>query len=146
MNSVNITGRITHDLELKVTNTNKHILDFQVAIREGKDDTTFVRCRAWEKTADILSQYASKGSNLAITGSLKTDRYQNKEGKNVEKQYVLVNRVEILDHRKEKLTDWQSDNEQFTESLQGTEYANQFGGDRYDSANNVIDKDDLPFY
>lgn len=132
MNTVNLTGRITHDLQLKVTQTNKHVMDFQIALRESKDETVFVRCQAWEQSADYLDQYATKGSMVAITGNIKVDKYQDRDGKNVEKFFIRVNRVEILDKRKESL---EQQNKQF-----GYE-PNKFG-----HPNNTIESDDLPFY
>lgn len=133
MNTVNITGRVTHDLQMKVTNTNKHVLDFQVAIRETKDITTFVRCQAWEKTADIIDQYATKGSNLAISGSLRVEKYQDKNGNNVEKTYVRVNQVEVLDHRK---GDLEKKNEQYGYEPSQIEPSQDVS----------ISPDDLPFF
>ncbi len=130
MNSINITGRITHDLELKVTQSNIHVLEFQLAIRDGKDKegnekTIFLRCQAWRQTADYLSEYAAKGSLLAINGSIKQDRYQ-KDGETVEKILVNVNSAEILSHRKEEV--------------------GKFGGDRSNLGSNILEPDDLPFY
>lgn len=147
MNNVNITGRITHDLDLRQTQSGKFVLDFQIAIRETKDITTFVRCQAWEKTAEIISQYAMKGSNLAISGGLKTDRYQDRSGNNVERTYIRVSTVEILDKRKEKLVKESNDynaNQEFAESLKGTEYEKQFGGNYANTSDIALD--DLPFY
>lgn len=132
MNTVNLTGRITHEVEIKETKTGKHIVDFQVAIREMKDETTFIRCQAWEQSADYLGQYATKGSMLAISGSLKVDKYQDKEGRNVEKTYVRVQRVEILDKRKGDL--------EKQDAQMGYE-PSKFG-----YTNNMIEESDLPFY
>ena len=132
MNTVNLTGRITHDLELKVTQTNKHVMDFQIAIRETKDESIFIRCQAWEQSADYLDQYASKGSLLAITGSLKVDKYTDKDGRKVEKTYVRVSRVEILDRKKAEV---ERADVQF-----GSEPSAMFGRP------NTIDPDELPFY
>lgn len=150
MNQVNLTGRVTHDLQVKVTKSNKHVLDFQIAVRENKDETIFIRCQAWEKTADIIDQYATKGSNLAISGSLKVEKYQDKNGNNVEKTYVRVSQVEVLDHRKGDLEkkneefgySVEDENKNFSESLRDTEYARNFSG----SQDVDIKPGDLPFY
>lgn len=131
------TGRITHDLEIKVTPKNKHVLEFQIAIRETKDITTFLRCQAWEQTADYISEYAQKGSNLAVMGKIQTNRYQDRNNNNVEKVYVRVDRCEVLDKWKEKLTDWNQGYD-----VQGTKYEKQYGG--FDGSD--VEPDDLPFY
>ena len=138
MNTVNITGRLTHIPELKVAQSGKHYMGFQVAIDEGKDRngnkiTTFVRCKAWDKTADIMNDYSSKGSNLAISGSLKLEKYNDQE-----RLYVNVERVEVLDHKKGDLN---RQNEQ-------NGYApNMFGGDRSGLGNSIgLEDSDLEFY
>ena len=130
MNTVNLTGRLTHEVEIKETPNRKHVVDFQIAIREGKDETTFIRCQAWEQSADYLGQYSTKGSLLEVTGSLKVDRYKDKEDKTVEKTYVRAQRVSILDKRKNDL-----------EGKFGYE-PNKFGA----TQNNLIEESDLPFY
>lgn len=130
MNTVNLTGRLTHEVEIKETPSRKHVVDFQIAIREGKDETTFIRCQAWEQSADYLGQYSTKGSLLEVTGSLKVDRYKDKEDKTVEKTYVRAQRVSILDKRKNDL-----------EGKFGYE-PNKFGA----TQNNMIEESDLPFY
>lgn len=132
MNTVNLTGRITHDLQIRVTQTNKHVLDFQIAVKETKDITNFIRCQAWEKTADYINDYAVKGSNVAITGSLKTDKYE-KNGSNVEKTYVRIDRAEILDRKK-------ADLEKKDETFGAEPNTSMFG--KYDA----IKDEDLPFY
>lgn len=134
MNQVSLTGRITHTPEVKVTQSGKHVLDFTIAVRETAEITNFVKCRAWEKTADIINDYATKGSNLAITGSLKVDKYTDKEGRNVEKMYVKAGSVEVLDKRKNDL--------EKKESSFGFEAKPEnFGG-----VQEGVDPDDLPFY
>lgn len=130
MNTVNLTGRLTHEVEIKETPSRKHVVDFQIAIREGKDETTFIRCQAWEQSADYLGQYSTKGSLLEVTGSLKVDRYKDKEDKTVEKTYVRAQRVSILDKRKGEI-----------ENKFGYE-PNKFGA----TQNNLIEESDLPFY
>lgn len=131
MNTVNLTGRLTHEVEIRETKTGKHIVDFQIAIRETKDESIFIRCEAWEQSADYLGQYSTKGSMLAITGSLKVDKYE-KDGRNVERVFVRVQRVEILDKRKSDLVK--------QDSQMGYEQ-NKFG-----YTNDTIEESDLPFY
>lgn len=132
MNTVNLTGRLTHTPEVRVTSTNKHVLDFSIAVRETAEVTNFIRCQAWEKTADIIADYATKGSNLAIAGSLKVDKYPNKDGNTVEKVFVRVNTVEVLDRRKD--------------SLDKKTAETGFAPNKFGSGIDGIEPNDLPFY
>ena len=104
MNSVNITGRITHDLELRVTNSNRHVLEFQIAVRKNKDESIFMRVQAWDSTADYINNYAMKGSLLAITGRIDCQKYINKEGKNAETWLIVTNNTEVMDRKKGEQT------------------------------------------
>lgn len=122
MNSTNLIGNLVNDIEVKKTSTGKSVCDFVLAINDG-EKADFIDCRAWEKTADIMGNFLSKGSKVGIVGSIKTDTYENKEGKKVKKTYVLASRVEFLNSAKPK-----------TESTNPTNTAVNIGSD------------DLPFY
>lgn len=84
MNIFVFAGNVTKDVELKTTPAGKSVCSFSVAINEGKDKTTFVNCVAWEKTAELLSQYVQKGDRLSGSGRLDVRSYE-KDG---EKKYV----------------------------------------------------------
>lgn len=63
------TGRITKDLEVKVTGGGKHVLNFTIAIDDGTKDnphTTFIPVEAWEKTADNIAKYFEKGDQIIL--------------------------------------------------------------------------------
>ena len=81
MNSVIIDGRLTKDIVLKSTTSGKHMADFTIANNDDKQNTEFVNCRCWEKTADYLQQYSEKGCRVIIEGKWKTDRYTDKTAK-----------------------------------------------------------------
>src|SRR5699024_3945600 len=64
-----------------------------------KDTTHFIKVEAWGKTAELLEQYCQKGSKIGIQGSLKVDKFQEKEGNNREITKVNASRVEFLDSK-----------------------------------------------
>jgi len=57
---------------------------------------------AWEKRAEVLSKYLKKGDPVLITGANKTDKYQNENGENRYKKYVLVDGFEFLPRAREE--------------------------------------------
>lgn len=82
MNSVNIMGRIATDLKLKpVRSAAGVVLNFRIAVDRytvnGKV-TDFIRCTAWGKAAEKINKYFGRGSMIAITGSLTTGEYVDK--------------------------------------------------------------------
>ncbi len=101
MNQVQIIGRLTKDVELRYTaQTQKAIAMFTVAVYMNKDITHFIRCKAWDKTAEILAQRCGKGSKIGLVGRIESGSYQ-KDGKTIYTQEVVAERIEQLDGNKE---------------------------------------------
>lgn len=84
MNSVNIMGRIATDLTLRpVRSSAGVVLNFKVAVDRyagGGKVTDFIRCTAWGKTAERICTYLTKGNMIAISGSLTTGDYVDRNG------------------------------------------------------------------
>src|ERR1700691_3756512 len=97
------TGRLTRDPETKETPTGKSVTSFGIGVNNGygtNKSTMFLNVTAWEKLGSIVQQYATKGSHVAVTGSLSCRTYTNKAG--VEKQVWEINarEVELLGSKK----------------------------------------------
>ena len=69
-------GRITKDLELKQLNGGKSLCNFTIAINRvyEKDKADFINCVVWNKSAEYLVKYGSKGALVAVEGSLNIDK------------------------------------------------------------------------
>ena len=102
MNNVTLIGRITKDIELKKTPTGKSVVSFTLAVNRIGEGADFPTCVAWEKTAEILSKYAKKGSQIGITGSIQTRSYEDAYGKRVYLTEVLVKEAQLLDTKKQE--------------------------------------------
>lgn len=102
MNSVQLLGRITKDIELKKTLTDTSFISFSVAInrptKEPKAD--FITCKAYGKTADFISKYFSKGQQIALNGHIQTNYYE-KDGRNIYTTDVIVQSVFFAGNKKE---------------------------------------------
>lgn len=97
MNVINLVGRISTDLELKTTTNGKSVCDFNLAINRIADDTTdFIPCRVWEKTAENLCRYKTKGEQIALEGSLVWKSYVNSNNERKYFRYVLVKTIEYI--------------------------------------------------
>lgn len=100
MNKVFLTGRITKDIELRETEKYK-VTRFTLAVDRKKDETDFISCSAWDRTAELLSVYCAKGSRIAIAGRIQTGSYTDRNG---EKKYtieVVADSIEFLDPKKQ---------------------------------------------
>ena len=106
-NKVLLMGRLTRDIELRYTPSNQPVANIGLAVnrrwrsQEGQDreETTFVDCEAWGRTAEVMSQYLSKGRPVFIEGRLKLDQWQDKDGSNRSKLRVVIDNFQFIDSR-----------------------------------------------
>lgn len=86
MNKVILVGRLTRDPEVKNTTTGKTVATFTLAIdrrfknKDGQKEADFVPIVFWQKQAELVGQYLSKGSQLAISGRLQVRNYEAQDG------------------------------------------------------------------
>jgi single-strand DNA-binding protein len=100
MNNVAISGNLCADPDIRSTQAGKKVASFTVAINEGKDKTEFVRCVAWEKTAELIGEYCSKGDRMALTGRLQTREWE-KDGNKQYTTEVIVNTFDFPPKREQ---------------------------------------------
>lgn len=103
MNNLSLVGRLTKDVELKYTGSQTAVATGTLAVNRqfksanGEKETDFINIVAWRKTAEILSNYASKGSQIGITGRIQTRNYEGNDGKRVYVTEVVAETVMLLD-------------------------------------------------
>lgn len=106
-NKVLLMGNLTRDPELKRTSTDMAVAQIGIAVnrkykdKEGnlKEETTFVDCEVWGKTAETMAKYLAKGRPVFIEGRLKLDQWQDKDGNNRSKLKVVVESFQFVDSR-----------------------------------------------
>ena len=94
MNKVVLVGNIATELNLKEIGNNK-LCEFNIAVRRNEKTTDFINCNVWNKQAENLCKYQSKGSKISIIGTLCVDSYKAGD-KTRYKTYVRVNEIEFL--------------------------------------------------
>ena len=82
MNSVNLLGRLTDNPEVKATQSGVSVLSFRIAVdrptsKDKEREVDFISCVAWRSTAEFINRYFVKGSQIAITGTLRTRQYSD---------------------------------------------------------------------
>ena len=98
-NNLSLIGRLTRDVETKFLPNEMCVANFSIAVdgRKKDDPANFIDCAAFGKTAEIIGQYFTKGKAIAISGSLKQDRWEDKAtGANRSKISVVVGRFSFL--------------------------------------------------
>jgi single-strand DNA-binding protein len=93
MNSINVAGRITAAPELKYTEKDKKaIVRFSIAVNNGSEIADFFNVTAFDKQAENLAKYVSKGDMIAVSGRLSTSSYE-KDGVKINSVYILANNI-----------------------------------------------------
>ncbi len=105
-NNVVIIGRITRDLDEKSYRTigngtacAKVSLAVNRSVKKDnqwQDEVSFIDVTIWGKTAENLKQYLTKGTQICVSGYLKQDRWQDKDGNNRSVLGVTADNVQLL--------------------------------------------------
>nr|DAE86112.1 MAG TPA: Single strand binding protein [Caudoviricetes sp.] len=104
MNKCVLIGRLTKDPELKfLAGSGKANCRFTIAVNREykKDETDFINCVAWGKTAETISQYMTKGRQIAVSGSIRTGSFDKQDGTKVYTTDVNVDHFEFVGGKNE---------------------------------------------
>ena len=106
-NRVILVGNLTRDPELRYIPSGTAVADIGLAVndrrknQEGQwvDETQFVDVTLWARTAEVASEYLSKGSPVLIEGRLKYDAWETSDGQKRSKLRVVGERMQMLGTR-----------------------------------------------
>jgi len=105
MNNVSLVGRITKDPELRTTGSGNVTTTITVAINRrftnqaGEREADFIQCVVWNKQAENVCKYCSKGSLVGVSGRIQTRNYDGKDGNKVYVTEVVAENVTFLDNK-----------------------------------------------
>ena len=103
-NKVLLLGNLTRDPQLSYTPSQVAVVDFGVATnrkwtgQDGsqRDETCFVDCRAFGRTAENINKYFSKGKPIFLEGRLTFDSWTAQDGSKRSKLRVTVETFQFL--------------------------------------------------
>jgi single-strand DNA-binding protein len=148
MNQVVLIGRLVRDPELRfIAGSGRAVANFTLAVdksglsrdkkaemqAQGKPTADFIRIVAWAKTAELCANYLSKGSQVAVHGSINTGQYKTQSGETRYTTDVIANSVEFIGSR----------NENRQQTGQGDDFS--MGGMDTSDFQAIEDDDDIPF-
>ena len=102
MNKVVLIGRLTRDPELRYTGNNTPVATFSLAVDRPFNSNTqergtdFIPIVVWNKQAENVKNYLTKGSQVGIDGRIQTRSYDDKDGQKRYVTEVVANNVEFL--------------------------------------------------
>ena len=142
LNCAVIMGRLTADPELRQTPTGVSVTRFTVAVDRGyvkpgeERKADFINVVAWRQTAEFVTRYFSKGSMIAVQGSIQTGSYE-KDGIKRSTFEIIADNVSFCGSKSESSTGGAP---RVTETA-----APSFSNGSIDDFAAVADDDDLPF-
>ncbi len=107
MNRVILIGRLTRDPELRYTRGNTAIAMFNLAVdRRVKDDgtkeTDFIVCKCFNKLAENLAKFQKRGNLISLVGRIRTDSYDDKDGKRKYTIEVVADEIQFLSQKQKQ--------------------------------------------
>jgi single-strand DNA-binding protein len=105
-NRVILVGNLTRDIELKYLQSGSAVTEVGLAVNnrrknqsgEWVEETLFVDVTLWGRTAEVASEYLSKGSSVLVEGRLKLDTWES-EGQKRSKLRVIGETMQMLGGR-----------------------------------------------
>lgn len=98
LNNVSIGGRLTADAELRHTQSGKPVTNFTLAVDRpkygDKRETDFISCTLWNREGIV--PYLTKGKGIMVTGAIRAESYEDKDGNRRVKVYILVDQVSFM--------------------------------------------------
>lgn len=95
-NTLIVIGRIVKDIELRYTPSNKAVVEISLAVNNGKDDTTFIRLTAFDKLAELVSNYCKKGDLIGTQSIIKNHNWEDKNGNKHYDYSFIINKITFL--------------------------------------------------
>lgn len=120
MNLVVLGGRLVKDCDLTKSTKGLAIAKFVIAINDyagagGEVKTSFINCTAFGKNAESIVKWFHKGDLIVINGKLNQNKYNTKDGKNVNVVEVIVNNFMFSRDKKEAKEDEPADTNDLTD-------------------------------
>ena len=139
VNRVVLIGRITKEVDLKMTSSQIPVTSFTLAVnrnytsQNGEKPADFISCVAWRGTAEFMSRFVRKGNLLAVEGSIQTRNYEDQTGQMRYVTEVVCDFVQLLERN--------DNNNASYDNFKDDDAQDDF----YETSKQLVADDDLPF-
>lgn len=95
LNHIVLMGRLTRNPEMRTTQSGKPVTSFSLAVERDfqKDVTDFINIVAWNRTAEFVNSYFTKGQLVAVSGSLQIRNWEDQNGNKRQTAEVIAEHV-----------------------------------------------------
>ncbi len=113
LNKAIIMGRLCADPEMRHTQNQIPVTSFTIAVNRTmqKDITDFIEIVAWRGTAEFICKYMKKGMQIAVSGSIQTRSWRDKEGNNRKSVEVVADEVFFADGKRDESKSYEPANQ-----------------------------------
>lgn len=141
-----ICGNVGRDPEIKYTNNGTAVCSISVATSrtwkdktsgEKQEETEWHRVVAYDRLAEIIGEYANKGTKILIDGRLKTRKWEDKDGIERYTTEIVAESMQLLGGRQDGEERPQRQQRQQPQRQQSQQKSGNRGFDEMD--------DDIPF-
>lgn len=148
LNCVTLMGRLVADPDMRVTSTNKSVINFRIAVdraysKGDNKQTDFITIVAWENTADFVYKYFHKGDMIALRGEIQTRNYEDKDGNKRTAFEVLAREVSFCGGTAVTTSAPTQGNQGYTTTYKQTPTTPTYSAP--DDFEEIPDDEDLPF-
>ena len=103
LNKVFLFGNLTRDPEVRALPSGQPVVNFSIATNrmytdkqgQRQQEVEFHNIVAYSKSAEIIQQYAKKGSSMLIEGRIKTRSWDGQDGKKNYKTEIIVDNFQF---------------------------------------------------
>lgn len=155
INRVVLVGRLTRDPELRVSQSNVAVTNFNLAVNRpftdanGERGADFINCVTFRKQAENVNQYVKKGSLVGVDGRVQTRNYENKDGVRVYVTEVVCDSVQFLEPKGSNNAPDDNKNDSYTNAYNNKQNAaaGAYEENPFKNSKGAVDiqDDDLPF-
>lgn len=97
-------GRLVADPEIRSTQSGTAVAQYRLAVdrrrkQDGQQQADFFNCVAWDKGAEFVSRYLTKGMKIAVEGHLQSRSYDAQDGSKRYVTEVVVESHEFCESR-----------------------------------------------
>ena len=102
MNKVFLIGRLTKDPDLRHTTNGTPVCQVNIAVdrprqKDKEQEADFINVLIWDKQAENVAKYQTKGNKIAVEGKIQTSRYKDKDDKTVFRTEIVATGIQYLD-------------------------------------------------
>jgi len=109
LNRVQLIGNLTRDPELRYTPNGNAVVTFGLATNRGwttdsgekREEVDFHRVVAWNKLAELCSQFLTKGRKVYVEGRLSTRNWTGQDGAQKSTTEVVIDDMILLDNQRQ---------------------------------------------